>query len=170
MKPIEFVGNTYEEKLADACRIINFYRFDKLTGYKLRSEFDERLRECVQDKDFFSFAMFDLNDLHNINYDYGHSEGDRYITTFSELLLSLFPNEEFYRIGGDEFAMLSENINQKYILQKIEELSNDQKEMFCYGVVDQNEINTDYISPKKIYNFVDSLIIDAKSRRKVKRK
>ncbi|MCC8111104.1 MAG: GGDEF domain-containing protein [Ruminococcus sp.] len=54
-----------------------------------------------------------MNRLKYINDTYGHTEGDRYIQDFAQLLANRFELEHFYRISGDEFMVILQNISEK---------------------------------------------------------
>lgn len=60
-----------------------------------------------------------MNNLKIINDRYGHDEGDFSIQTISSTLKNLFPDGIIGRIGGDEFALLTE-----YSGEDTEELKN----------------------------------------------
>ena len=54
-----------------------------------------------------ALLIFDLDRLKAINDSFGHSMGDRALTTFGEVAAKSIRNEDFLaRIGGDEFALL----------------------------------------------------------------
>lgn len=73
------------------------------------------------------FVMFDLNNLKQVNDDWGHEEGDKLIQNFV-LLLRQASNKEYFlaRFGGDEFVAIIENCTEammKSYLKRIEELT-----------------------------------------------
>ena len=51
-------------------------------------------------------AVFDANDLKQVNDTKGHDTGDIYIYTASLLISEFFRRSTVYRIGGDEFAVI----------------------------------------------------------------
>jgi diguanylate cyclase (GGDEF)-like protein len=56
--------------------------------------------------------MFDLDDFKPVNDLYGHDCGDEVLRQIAQSLSTqLRRNEVMYRIGGDEFALLLNNIN-----------------------------------------------------------
>ena len=83
---------------------------DGLTGMLNRLAFTEtesRIREAQTGK--FVVAQFDINYLKKINDNYGHAEGDRFITTAADILQKSFGQKgKCYRIGGDEFFVVME--------------------------------------------------------------
>ena len=54
----------------------------------------------------FALAMFDCNNLKQINDNHGHCIGDEYLKASGRLICSTFPDCPAFRIGGDEFAAL----------------------------------------------------------------
>jgi diguanylate cyclase (GGDEF)-like protein len=60
-----------------------------------------------------SLIYFDLNDLKQINDQYGHSAGDAALTYFAESLISNVRDSDIVgRIGGDEFAVILLNSDE----------------------------------------------------------
>ena len=63
--------------------------------------------------------MIDINGLKIINDAYGHKQGDLSIKLVSNLLMQVFRTDDVVaRIGGDEFVVLSEEIDQEIISSK----------------------------------------------------
>lgn len=54
----------------------------------------------------FAILMIDLNFLKRVNDTYGHEKGNLYIQGLCERILNIFPLEDVYRIGGDEFVVV----------------------------------------------------------------
>ena len=50
--------------------------------------------------------MFDLDNLKEINDEYGHERGDIYIQTACRMICQVFAHSPVYRVGGDEFCVL----------------------------------------------------------------
>lgn len=61
----------------------------------------------------------DANNLKYLNDNIGHEAGDRLLCAISEKLNELYP-EKAYRVGGDEFLVVLENIKGKDIKKRIE--------------------------------------------------
>jgi diguanylate cyclase (GGDEF)-like protein len=86
-------------------------RIDSLTGIANRAAFMEaagRLLElCRRESAPVSVIMCDLDRFKTINDTHGHAIGDAVIKKFSEISTdTLWPNDVFGRIGGEEFAMV----------------------------------------------------------------
>ncbi len=86
---------------------------DALTGVKSKLAYVES--EEQKDRDIasgaakeFAVAVFDINDLKEINDRMGHEVGDDYIKSAAGLICGCFKHSPVFRIGGDEFAVLIE--------------------------------------------------------------
>lgn len=83
---------------------------DGLTGILNRLAFtreEERIK--LVDSGKFVLVQLDINFLKQINDNFGHSEGDRFITTASGIITESFGRYgKCYRIGGDEFFVIIE--------------------------------------------------------------
>ena len=54
----------------------------------------------------FAVVIADINNLKEINDTFGHNVGDMLIQNAGRYLKKAFPNQDIYRIGGDEFAVI----------------------------------------------------------------
>ena len=68
-------------------------------------------------------AYIDLNGLKAINDNYGHSNGDKFICTAADTFKMVFPDNS-YRIGGDEFVIIEQNIERDKYEERITALKN----------------------------------------------
>jgi diguanylate cyclase (GGDEF)-like protein len=88
---------------------------DGLTMLKNRRSFEQDLHQ-INKGEFrrYSVVMFDLNNLKLMNDQFGHGMGDYYIITGSEIIRDTFGEfGEIYRIGGDEFCLISDSISEE---------------------------------------------------------
>lgn len=86
---------------------------DDLTGVKSKHayvEAEENLDRRIDDHNVteFAIALFDLNNLKEVNDSQGHDAGDAYIKESSRLICTCFKHSPVYRIGGDEFVAILE--------------------------------------------------------------
>lgn len=84
---------------------------DALTGAKNRRAFDEYMEKLpllLGERDIkVCFALFDVNHFKALNDTYGHSVGDQILKVIAERISAvLHRDEELFRIGGDEFAVV----------------------------------------------------------------
>ena len=84
------------------------YRQDSLTGLLNRNAYDADVRR----KDIFAgksvVCMYiDLIGLHEVNNHLGHAKGDKTLCDVADAARAFFGDDRIYRIGGDEFVVLS---------------------------------------------------------------
>ena len=65
--------------------------------------------EIKQGKAKFCVSMIDLNDLKVTNDTLGHEKGDILIVAIANIIKKVFALSSVYRVGGDEFVVISEN-------------------------------------------------------------
>ncbi len=116
---------------------------DQLTGLGNRGGFARSLEELWEQDTPVTMAFIDIDNLKHCNDVFGHDEGNRYILQVS-LYLKLYMkvDEAAFRIGGDEFAILSTIVTEDDLAERLEHcrtilLKNNDSEMphsFSYGV------------------------------------
>lgn len=83
---------------------------DLLTGCYNRNAFGEELAK-IEDVTGWQIITFDLNDLKKCNDTRGHNAGDQYIKDAAKVIENTFGDlGAVYRIGGDEFTILTKGI------------------------------------------------------------
>ncbi|HEX6558493.1 MAG TPA: GGDEF domain-containing protein, partial [Longimicrobiales bacterium] len=89
----------------DNLRRASFY--DSVTGSLNRQAYGEGLGLEAARAAFGSVVMLDMDNLKNINDQYGHGAGDRMLRYLVEVLRSeLRISDKLYRWGGDEFLLV----------------------------------------------------------------
>lgn len=87
---------------------------DGLTKVGNSAAYHERVRAIndaiARGEADFCVALFDVNSLKQINDNLGHEYGDLVITGAADAIASVFGIENTYRIGGDEFAVIRDSI------------------------------------------------------------
>ena len=98
------------------------FKFDALTGVRNRKNFDDRMQQLAK-LGKGTIIVFDINKLKVVNDQYGHTIGDKYIKAAAKLIKRTFANIGItYRIGGDEFCVLTEVTDTKEIEKTIKSL------------------------------------------------
>ena len=98
-------------------KVKNMAERDSLTGLYNRYHFDESLLQKLKaakrsQRELIAIMMLDLDKFKHINDTYGHSTGDRLLVEVSQRLkTTLRSNELLSRFGGDEFAIVCENLS-----------------------------------------------------------
>lgn len=110
-------------------------------------------------------VCLDINNLKEINDNYGHLEGDKAIKIIARIIVdNTSKNDKIYRVGGDEFVVLSkvseeELLNNfRIITKKIEE----QNLSIAYGY----ELFDPSKEFDKIYSSADKKMYECKARMK----
>lgn len=84
------------------------YRQDSLTGLLNRNAYDsdvEQLRSA--DIGAVVCVYADMIGLHEVNNHLGHKQGNRMLCEFANAARAFFGDDRLYRIGGDEFVIIS---------------------------------------------------------------
>ncbi len=101
---------------------------DDLTGIYNRRRFYEDIK-TVKSQKGARIIMLDLNNFKLINDTYGHYYGDKTLRALSQKMESLLGNKgNVYRIGGDEFAVLTTdatNLNIETFIATLDTFLND---------------------------------------------
>jgi diguanylate cyclase (GGDEF)-like protein len=116
---------------------------DVLTGLNNRTSYHEAMEKLDSEAPGTHstiIAMFDLNNLKNVNDMNGHEAGDVYITSCASFINSFFKDfATLYRIGGDEFALICATENTDRFIKSYEEMKRRYAESkrteinFAYG-------------------------------------
>jgi diguanylate cyclase (GGDEF)-like protein len=92
---------------------------DSMTGVRNANAFTETKLKLIASKPHSVGVVFaDINGLKYTNDNYGHSLGDGMIISTAQALIKVFPKEDIYRVGGDEFVALSVNKSADDFKQK----------------------------------------------------
>jgi diguanylate cyclase (GGDEF)-like protein len=116
---------------------------DELTGLNNRRNCLHTIDSYIEKGDPFSICMIDLDDLKQINDQFGHLHGDAYIKLVSEeLKKSASEGDYTCRFGGDEFVVIYKECSEMEALLKlmaidksISKETGDYPMSISYGVV-----------------------------------
>lgn len=122
---------------------------------------------------YVTILIADMNGLKHANDTHGHSYGDRIICKTADILNASFKKVgKCYRIGGDEFCVLAENIEQPDFEACIKNMNEQAAKLhntitdygIAFGVArgDSTEIDD-------IFHKADNLMYDCKKQMKAKR-
>ncbi len=98
---------------------------DVLTGAGAPRAYEREVayrRDMVSRGESFSVVFFDVNHLKQINDNFGHEAGDKYLQAATNLIRSFFPNSELFRIGGDEFVLFPEGTDLQDRYQLLDQM------------------------------------------------
>ena len=105
--------------------------FDKLTGILNQGTYLRKIKEIKPQQ---IVIIIDVDDFKNINEKYGHRSGDECLKIMAQTMKSIFGNHgQCYRIGGDEFAVITKkSVNIKLLIAQFEKALSDKSEsMLC---------------------------------------
>lgn len=148
---------------------------DSLTGLANRAALNERVAMMAQ-KCAGAFFFIDLDNFKTINDSFGHSCGDRILVLVGERLSQLGNGQGFVaRPGGDEFAVLLENIKdgaeaeeyaEKMLRLFADPLSLDDKEYYVTLSVGITLCPADGTTAEKLFVNADLALYNAKAKGK----
>nr|WP_297706734.1 GGDEF domain-containing protein [uncultured Butyrivibrio sp.] len=146
---------------------------DTLTGISNRSRCELYLAKITGD---YTIISIDLDYLKYTNDNYGHTEGDRLISTFSQILQDSFTDASLVgRMGGDEFIVILPYADNNRTNRDIN-CFNDQlkyrnsieshlKFSASYGFADSKDpALKDNLTPQKVYLLADSRMYQMKKQ------
>ncbi len=97
---------------------------DTLTEVHNRNKFNQDVEEyCLHPVEDIGVAYFDLNGLKQINDNEGHSAGDKLVKNAATGINSIFIGDT-YRIGGDEFVVITCHVKKDVFEQNVQETIN----------------------------------------------
>jgi len=94
-----------EQEIEQLREMVRMYKYDHLTGLKMRIDFEYEIRHKFNTQPFW-FTMIDANGLHGVNRRDGYAAGDALIRRIAECVKRDKSLWEAYRIGGDEFILI----------------------------------------------------------------
>lgn len=98
--------------------------YDQLTGALNRHGMNEFVA-TVDYQASIGIIYCDVMGLKNVNDTKGHLEGDALLVRSYECLAKHFPKNTVFRIGGDEFLVMSSKVNKEDMEDKIKKLRED---------------------------------------------
>ena len=105
--------------------IINQMNHDTLTKIYNRYKFNKDMEKITHSKreETIFIIMFDIDHFKNINDTYGHPIGDKILRELSTLInKNIRPIDSFYRVGGEEFIIISTNMTSNRTYKFAEKL------------------------------------------------
>ncbi len=121
---ILYVQDFHEEYLREINNfreLENNYIRDALTMLFNRHKYQEDIEKLSgEEYELLTCLYIDANGLHEVNNLLGHKKGDDMLCFIAETLKEFFPDERVYRIGGDEFVMLSKNLAKTVVEERVD--------------------------------------------------
>lgn len=99
---------------------LNFMsRHDLLTSLYNRNAMEQDVEQLVKKNVELGLVFADLNGMKTINDTKGHAAGDMLLKRAARLLELLFGQGKVYRIGGDEFLVLTNKYNEEEFNERV---------------------------------------------------
>ncbi len=96
---------------------------DPLTNLGNRGGLDRHVDQLWRNGDPFTCAYIDIDHLKHCNDIFGHAEGNRYILRTCRSLSETMKHDELlFRIGGDEFVLISPTTSETELEQRLEQV------------------------------------------------
>ena len=108
------------------CGDADNYRRDSLTGLLNRNAYDDDLEyiQATHDKPL-TVVYVDMIGLHEINNHLGHAKGDSALCGLANAMRACFGDDRIYRVGGDEFVIISCNHTVSQSMRRMERMRRD---------------------------------------------
>ncbi len=103
---------------------------DALTNMPNRYCYNNTIKSLELEEKSVCVFLFDINNLKYVNDTYGHSSGDELIVKSANCIKDCFSYDKYrncYRIGGDEFVAIINNINEEEIKDYLENFKEKEK-------------------------------------------
>ena len=135
---------------------------DLSTGLMNRNNFIQLEEKFSYDSIQNLMAIFiDVNGLHEINNRLGHDAGDQMLKAIAQLCKDYFSDDLIYRMGGDEFLIICQNIDTAYKQEVVKQLFasvTDLSYSISYGI----EIQATHFDLNELVKFADEKMIQFK--------
>ena len=99
---------------------------DSLTNLGNRGGLDRHVNQLWRKGVPFTCAYIDIDHLKHCNDKFGHAEGNRYILGICHALTETMEHDDLlFRIGGDEFVLVSPTTGEAELVQRLERTRTD---------------------------------------------
>lgn len=120
------VHEEYTAQLQNRQELVNIMNRDALTKLFNRHKFNEDIENQKNSSaPTFTCLYIDVNGLHEVNNLLGHQRGDDMLCCIADTLKKYFPDENVYRIGGDEFVVLSIKLSKRAVELAVNKVRRD---------------------------------------------
>lgn len=101
---------------------------DTTTNLMNRNAYNEYLKKYdEQSLKSVACIYIDVNGLHEYNNTYGHQAGDGMLSIVAKEIKQCFEGQGQYRVGGDEFVVICQNVAFKEMLGKLKKFRTNMK-------------------------------------------
>ena len=159
---------------------VNLDHLTKLFNRRnFEAKFDNEKNRAKRDKKFFALIMIDIDYFKDYNDNYGHNQGDKALQAVAASLKNSFrrASDSIFRIGGEEFAVLSSDTSEKALIEaanfacsrlegeQIEHLYSKANKYLTIsiGIAILDPMYDSDISFNEMYDYSDSALYQAKT-------
>jgi len=145
-------------KLLNEVQYLSFH--DEMTGLYNRRYFENELERLSNSRELpITIFVADIDKLKDVNDNYGHKKGDKYIKKAAEILnRSTRDGDVVARIGGDEYAIILSNSGLETAKSLFERIKNNVKEYNKKNkFVEQLNISTGFAIKTKKEENIDNI-------------
>lgn len=128
----------------------NAFQLDMYTFY---SSFKKSLT-CI---------YIDVNGLHKLNNERGHSEGDKMLQYVASQIIEYFGKETAYRTGGDEFIVFIPDVNREIVAKKISDFNGAIEKMGYSVAIGYEIISSHHFTIEELVHNADLRMQEAKN-------
>lgn len=115
----EFVNMSNMSKKSKYAEIMEKMAYtDALTGLYNREAYNKTIDSAQDEKTNYTMVMLDMNHLKMVNDKLGHIMGDEYIRKLAECIQTSFKDAKSFRMGGDEFLIMSSRSASDSVFQE----------------------------------------------------
>ena len=158
-------------------RLMHEALHDALTGLPNRALYMDHLRKAVarwkrRDRGAFAVLFLDLDGFKGINDTLGHLAGDQLLVEFTQrVITNVRPGDTFARIGGDEFSILFDDLNDlndaMIAVKRLQNTLQDPfmvsgRELFVTASIGVALSVPEYVDPEEILRHADAAMYRAK--------
>lgn len=117
---INDILNILSNQMSLAIENDNFYRRiknnadrDPLTKLYNRNVFDREINSLINSKTQFSMVIYDIDDFKSVNDGYGHLNGDKVLSTVTDIISKSIRKTDIpCRYGGEEIAIIFKDLSK----------------------------------------------------------
>lgn len=137
---------------------------DALTGLLTRNSYMEYIHQQEDNIKSLGVVVADINGLKLINQNYGHEFGNHQVMNVANTLCQYFEKNRLYRLSGDEFVGLCEDVQREAFLADVQKLKKELEEKSVYGVTIGYTWSDSDIDVKELMNHADELLYIEKQK------
>jgi diguanylate cyclase (GGDEF)-like protein len=138
---------------------------DQMTGLPNRTMFLDVIRRALEEvdsRDPVAVLLIDLDDFKSLNDTFGHTAGDGLLTTVARRLrTALPPGDTLARLGGDQFAILTNSTNPADPAERIAKALDDPFTIAGAPITVSASVGVTEITRDHAAESVDSLLAQA---------